>query len=139
MKKRCYLRTHAHFADYGGRGITVCDEWLDFENFKAWALSHGYADHLEIDRSNNNLGYGPDNCSWTTEVRNQNNKRNNRLLTLLGETKTMKDWPRDARAAVGYGSMKMRAQAGWADADIVLMEKLSRGSKYANLSAMRAA
>jgi len=139
MKKRCSLKSHPHFEDYGGRGITVCDEWLAFEKFQEWSLANGYSKELEIDRIQNNLGYGPGNCQWTTTERNHNNKRNNRLLTIRGETKTMKDWSRDPVAAVDYGTMKMRRQHGWSDEDIVLLPKLRRGSKYGNVSRMRAA
>ena len=61
---------------YQDRGITVCDEWLIFENFRDWALSHGYSDDLEIDRIDNDKGYCPENCRWVTPKENMNNRRN---------------------------------------------------------------
>ena len=61
---------------YQDRGITVCDEWLVFENFRDWALSHGYSDDLEIDRIDNDKGYCPENCRWVTPKENMNNRRN---------------------------------------------------------------
>ena len=61
---------------YQDRGITVCDEWLVFENFRDWALSHGYSDDLEIDRIDNDKGYCPENCRWVTPKENVNNRRN---------------------------------------------------------------
>ena len=61
---------------YQDRGITVCDEWLVFENFRDWALSHGYSDDLEIDRRDNDKGYCPENCRWVTPKENINNRRN---------------------------------------------------------------
>ena len=61
---------------YQDRGITVCDEWLVFENFRDWALSHGYSDDLEIDRIDNDKGYCPDNCRWVSKRENMNNRRN---------------------------------------------------------------
>lgn len=61
---------------YQDRGITVCDEWLVFENFRDWALSHGYSDDLEIDRIDNDRGYCPENCRWVTPKENTNNRRN---------------------------------------------------------------
>ena len=62
--------------NYQDRGITVCDEWLVFENFRDWALSHGYSDDLEIDRRDNDKGYCPDNCRWVSRRENMNNRRN---------------------------------------------------------------
>ena len=65
---------------YQDRGITVCDEWLVFENFRDWALSHGYSDDLEIDRRDNDKGYCPDNCRWFSIRENMNNRRNTLCL-----------------------------------------------------------
>lgn len=61
---------------YQDRGITVCDEWLVFENFRDWALSHGYKEDLQIDRRDNDKGYCPENCRWVTCKENNNNRRN---------------------------------------------------------------
>ena len=74
MKARCYNCNVKAYPRYGGRGIEVCEEWRnDFNTFCTWALAHGYAEHLDIDRKDNEKGYSPDNCQWLT--RSENSKK----------------------------------------------------------------
>lgn len=81
-KNRCYDKNNPCFCDYGGRGITVCDEWLhDFVVFRDWAMSHGYRDTLSLDRIDNNSGYRPDNCRWATWEEQASNKRTGKELS----------------------------------------------------------
>ena len=79
MISRTTKPNNKNYADYGGRGIKVCDEWLKYENFKEWALNNGYDDTLTIDRIDNDGNYEPSNCRWTTrlvQARNQKKKKN---------------------------------------------------------------
>ena len=74
MKARCDNPNAQYYADYGGRGITYCDEWNDFQAFYDWALANGYDSKLTLDRKDNNLGYCPSNC-WFTDRKNQQANR----------------------------------------------------------------
>ena len=70
MKARCFYKESNRWRWYGGKGIVVCAEWLDFAVFECWAHSSGYQDTLTIDRINNNGNYEPNNCQWITKSAN---------------------------------------------------------------------
>lgn len=94
--ERCCNKKDHNFKNYGGRGIKVCDEWLNkengFMNFYNWSVSHGYRKNLTIDRKNVNGDYNPINCRWATAKQQARNRRNNKLITYKGETKTLTEW-----------------------------------------------
>lgn len=92
MKKRCCVPTNDAYCRYGGRGITVCKEWMSFENFEKWAKSNGYKNGLTIDRKDNNAGYSLENCRWATRREQNLNKRNNHFVEYNGEVKTISEW-----------------------------------------------
>ena len=92
MIARCYKKTHKSYESYGGRGISVCDEWRDAATFIGWALENGYEDGLQIDRIDNDKGYDPSNCRWVSSKQQGNNRRNNVLITHGGETRTLSEW-----------------------------------------------
>lgn len=75
MKSRCLNPKHKWYSYYGGRGISVCDEWLKFEPFMEWAFVNGYSDTLTIDRINNDGNYEPSNCKWSTQQEQSLNKK----------------------------------------------------------------
>lgn len=93
MKRRCYNPNDARYDRYGGRGITICDEWReDFSAFYSWALANGYADNLTIDRIDNNKGYSPDNCRWADAETQCRNRSSNIKITIGNATKTLTEW-----------------------------------------------
>lgn len=96
MKNRCLAKNSKRYKDYGGRGITICEEWVnDFENFKKWALENGYSDELTIDRIDNDGNYCPENCRWATKFEQSHNRRSNHYLTYNGKTQCILDWERE--------------------------------------------
>lgn len=93
MKRRCYNPKNKRYSRYGGRGISVCEEWKDdFQAFYEWAIDNGYDEHLTIDRINVNGNYEPSNCRWVTWKEQQRNTSRNRYITVNGETKTIAEW-----------------------------------------------
>lgn len=93
MKARCYNEHYKRYYDYGGRGITVCDEWRnDFMTFYNWAMNSGYNEHLTIDRINNDGNYEPSNCRWSDRKTQQRNKRTSKFITYNGERKHLMEW-----------------------------------------------
>ena len=96
MKSRCYNKNNPRYASYGGRGISICDEWLNpnsgFENFHNWAMANGYADELTIDRMNVNGDYCPDNCRWSDQETQKNNQRKTVWVEIKGIKKSLKQW-----------------------------------------------
>ena len=84
MRQRCNDPNHKSYANYGGRGIKVCDEWNDFTVFEKWAVANGYDEdapygECTIDRVDVDSNYQPDNCRWVDLSTQANNKRNSRI------------------------------------------------------------
>jgi hypothetical protein len=95
MNGRCKTPTNASYSNYGGRGISVCDDWShDFVSFRKWAYGHGYSDDLTIDRIDNDGNYCPENCRWVDMTVQANNTRKNHIVMINGQNKTISNWAR---------------------------------------------
>ena len=93
MVRRCTSKKSSDFKNYGARGISVCSEWLnDFTTFYHWAINNGYSDTLTLDRIDTNGNYEPSNCRWVNMKTQQNNRRNNVMITYMNETKSLTEW-----------------------------------------------
>lgn len=130
MYRRCYFPKTKYYDNYGGRGITICPEWLGergFENFAKWALENGYSDNLSIDRIENDKGYSPDNCRWATRKEQANNTRSTVFLTYKGETKPASEW--SEITGIKQDTLTWRKRNGWSDEKCIETPKREFKSK----------
>ena len=112
MVKRCHDPRSHRFCDYGGRGITVCDEWIKNRYyFYDWCLKNGFKEGFQIDRKNNDGPYSPENCKFSTRIEQANNTRKSRFLEWNGKTQTVAQWARDLN--VRPQSIHHRVNRGW--------------------------
>lgn len=117
MRYRCYNPNCKSYGNYGGRGITICEEWETYENFRDWSLANGFAEHLSIDRIDVDGNYEPSNCRWVSDKTQQNNKRTNRNLSYNGETHTLSEWAEIT--GIHWTTLKARIDLGWSTKDIL--------------------
>ncbi len=112
IKDRCNNPNAQYYSLYGGRGIKVCEEWSNsFVSFKDWALDNGYKDNLLIDRIDNDKGYSPSNCRWSTAYEQVHNRRPQKSRYFNGERVSLKKLAK--QCGIPYGTFKMRLQMGW--------------------------
>lgn len=107
---RCYKSTDKRFAQYGGRGITVCDRWHDVNLFIE-DMHSTFAPGLKIERQNNNGNYEKSNCAWATSAQQNRNYSRNVNLTFNGETLCLADWA--TKLNINYGTLWDRLKQGW--------------------------
>lgn len=94
MKNRCMNPNDTFYSKYGGRGIKVCNRWLDYSNFISDMGRKPTSKHT-LDRINNDGDYEPANCRWATPIEQANNKRNTKTVTYRGKTDTVANWARE--------------------------------------------
>jgi len=109
MLARCQNPNNPRYADYGGRGITVCERWQTFENFYA-DMGESPKD-MTLDRKDNSKNYCESNCQWASYTEQNRNKRSNRLLTLLGESKCLAEWAEQYQ--IHPETLSSRIKLGW--------------------------
>lgn len=121
MKRRCYNPEEKFYKDYGGRGIKICDEWMDkkegHSNFQKWAVENGWEEGRSIDRIDVNGNYEPSNCRWATPEEQANNRRNNNYITINGVTKTTSEWAR--QIGISQNAFTGRINSGWTGEELL--------------------
>ena len=120
MKDRCYNKNSKCYHRYRGRGITVCERWQSFENFREdmGPRPHG----MTIDRIDANRGYEPGNCRWATQKTQQNNRTTNRMITFGSRTQSLAEWA--GEIGIKPGTLRNRIESGWS-----LEEALKKGMR----------
>ena len=112
MISRCQRPNHKDYHNYGARGITVCDRWMDFSNFLS-DMGEKPFKSATVERINNDLGYSPNNCKWASRVDQANNRRQNTIVRAFGHEKTIADWARDSLCVVAKECLSKRLRRGW--------------------------
>lgn len=139
MKQRCLNKNATGYNNYGGRGISICKEWLQYRNFKEWSLNNGYNDTLSIDRIDTNGNYEPNNCRFVDSFVQLNNTTRNVKVEFNGVLLTIGELARISgvnyrtlhnRIVRGDGKLKMLLT------EISMEEFLSTGEKLKNVIRM---
>jgi hypothetical protein len=130
MKNRCQNKRNIEYHRYGGRGISICDEWKDdVIAFFDWAMANGYREGLTLDRRDNEGNYDPSNCRWVDRKTQQNNRRNSIYITVNGVTLPCAEWAR--RTGIPKNTIRNRLIMGWSAAEAVtrpVLKKQKRGT-----------
>ena len=125
MIQRCTNKKHRNYSSYGGRGITVCADWMDFENF--YRDMGDRPNGMSLERKDNNGNYCKENCCWTTQKEQSNNTRTNVKITFNGETKTISQWAE--ATGIKRGTLNNRLFRGNWPLDKAFNPELRRGVK----------
>lgn len=128
MKQRCTNKNFKEYANYGGRGINVCNEWKNsFINFENWAMTHGYSDGLSIDRIDIDRDYCPENCRWATYYQQARNRTNNIYIEYNGKRMIAKDWAK--YLGIPYETIRGRLNKGLSIEEVLSTTHRKTGKK----------
>lgn len=130
MKARCYNPNNKSYRLYGAKGITVCEEWMNFKGFYEWAMNNGYDPDAKfakctIDRIDSNGNYSPENCRWVDALVQSRNSASNKLLTYNGKTQHMTDWA--IELGIPLSTISVRLKRGWSVERALSQKRWVRG------------
>lgn len=110
MKQRCENPENSRYERYGGRGITVSDEWQNYPTFRKWSLDNGFSPELTIERIDNDKSYEPDNCKWIPFSEQANNRKNTIWIEYKGRTQNLMQWCNELN--LSYKTINQRFKRG---------------------------
>lgn len=117
MLRRCLTPTAGNYANYGAKGVKVCERWLTYENFLA-DMGHKPSSEYSLDRYPDQRGdYEPSNCRWATAIEQQRNKTNNTLVTIEGKTRCAAEWC--AVTGLASSTFHNRVKRGWSGVELL--------------------
>ena len=130
IKKRCKNPNDKYYRIYGGKGVSICDDWLVFENFYNWAITNGYDKNAEyskctIDRIDGNGNYCPENCRWVDARTQSRNNSANKILTYNGKTQHITDWSKELN--IPLSTISVRLKRGWSVEKALSQKRWERG------------
>lgn len=129
MISRCEKEYDNCYKRYGAVGISVCEEWHNFENFYKWSMENGYNDHMTIDRINGQGNYEPSNCRWVSYKVQANNLKTNIIVEYKGEQKTLSQWADDY--GIPYKTLHQRYRINHWDFERALTQPLRKSGRMA--------
>ena len=133
MMDRCYRETASNYPMYGGRGISVCEEWHNIEAFGLWAEASGFQKGLTLERKDVNGNYCPDNCTWATPKQQANNRRNTIFLEWNDDRKSVHQWADEL--GVSASTLSNRYYLVWSAEEILTLSVSRRKPRRGNLNA----
>jgi hypothetical protein len=134
MRWRCSSPKSGSYPRYGGRGISVCKRWHNFDLFASDVGLPPFPG-ASLDRRDNDGDYEPGNCRWATRKQQSLNTVRNVMLTAFGETKSVQEWTEDSRCSVSYHTLYLRTQRhGWSDHEAITTSRygIKHPKGYAN-------